>query len=822
MSSEAGQNESATTGSSVVNHLLSPRTLDSVWLFAVTSTAVLAVVAHGLSRLQRFDGVLALLVSALILWWFWPHVRACLPSQESEAPASPRGETLGVWLAMAAVVLVVAPYMSLEYWFGRDQGVYYLMTRRIVETGGTHIQLPFLARMRIGYGYNVVRLYPGILPIQTGPDEFVEGQLMFQFNHITPAMRAVAVDLLGSRGHSAAASAFAVMAVGGVAMVVRRSTHGWWGLLAAMTLVFNAVFLYCGRSTLTEVPTAAFMLGAVWVGSLFPRDETPVPLSTLFVLLISLVLFSRVDGVLVLPFAATFLVFRVACAPPTLQSSMWMVAGLALGFLLSMLDLRTFSWPYFETLWRDFNVLGPLFYGGSGLLAATAGACVVASRSDGLREDGAPLRWVRVLAGLVGVLVVLALAVSVARFVSAGQVDLELASKAKGFEQVELFELRAARELVWYLPVPLLLAALVGASTVLARARDPWAVALVASAFTVLAVFAYKTTIYPDHPWAARRWLPLLLPSMIVLAGSAVPRAAKRWQVALAGALVVAGCGSTILVHVQACQSWMFRARKTEYLEGMRKLEEAGERANAAVLLTTDGPTASAFTYLMDRPAVMIRRPLLRFGTKMVRVPAPEEFCAAGVDFNVYGYDHRGLWMPPVELKPQCYHPRVYQVLPLEEGEPVTLGFGDRDARRVLLEGFATPEGWGTWTNAKTAKFIVPIHQEMAGRALTLRFDARAFTPKIWPKQTFVIFVGNKKVATWVFDDAVGRPNMTVNLPPEMSDGLDRLMFRVELPDARSPSDLGVSGDKRVLGLGLHHVEIWETGKPPGGKSDPS
>jgi phosphoglycerol transferase len=114
------------------------------------------------------------------------------------------------------------------------------------------------------------------------------------------------------------------------------------------------------------------------------------------------------------------------------------------------------------------------------------------------------------------------------------------------------------------------------------------------------------------------------------------------------------------------------------------------------------------------------------------------------------------------------------------------------------VEGFAGPEQWGQWSKEDRVRlrFAQPLP-----RRLNLYLKAQAFGPNV--DKEFIIRVGGEE-----------RRFRMVGMPHEVfftfdTDGTQREVV-VEVPQAVSPKELGISGDERRLGMGVSKVGIGE------------
>lgn len=111
-------------------------------------------------------------------------------------------------------------------------------------------------------------------------------------------------------------------------------------------------------------------------------------------------------------------------------------------------------------------------------------------------------------------------------------------------------------------------------------------------------------------------------------------------------------------------------------------------------------------------------------------------------------------------------------------------------------EGLAGAEGWGRWSNADQVR--LHFRQPLPKR-LNLFLTLKAFGPNVGKD----------------FKVRVGQSETLIQLPPLpqelylrlQTDGTEKTLT-IEVPQAVSPNELGISGDTRRLGLGITRVEI--------------
>jgi hypothetical protein len=122
-----------------------------------------------------------------------------------------------------------------------------------------------------------------------------------------------------------------------------------------------------------------------------------------------------------------------------------------------------------------------------------------------------------------------------------------------------------------------------------------------------------------------------------------------------------------------------------------------------------------------------------------------------------------------------------------------------------LLDGWSTPEPWGTWTEGKNSHLILPLPTGADIRPMRLSINARGLLGEGHPSQTVTVSANGVAVGQIHFDDVHNSGWRTLavplNAPVRGRQGLIEVTFEIERPVR--PVDLGMSQDVRELGMGL-------------------
>ena len=137
-----------------------------------------------------------------------------------------------------------------------------------------------------------------------------------------------------------------------------------------------------------------------------------------------------------------------------------------------------------------------------------------------------------------------------------------------------------------------------------------------------------------------------------------------------------------------------------------------------------------------------------------------------------------------------------------------TLDFrADGNGALGLIQGWSEPEEWGTWSVSKLARVrlsvvspdTAPIHADL---------KYQAFVHARHPRLDIVCRVEGHDVAAWSCTTAApgGIQRLTIPATLVAADGTIELEFSISEP--RSPAELGVNSDHRLLGIGVETLRL--------------
>ncbi|MEV4549482.1 phospholipid carrier-dependent glycosyltransferase [Nonomuraea wenchangensis] len=481
----------------------------------------------------------------------------------------------------------------------------------------------------------------GALPIDVRPEAFggadpalvfdsvgfyrVDGGVAPQFMPGAPMLFAPG-DWLGAPFvMPAVLGALAVLTVAGV---TARLAGARWAAVAAAAFAVSLPILYTSRTTFSEIPSLILLFGglALTYDALERPDGRPGwwpgwLRGLLAGLVFGLAVLVRIDGLRdvlpVLAFAGLLVAMRRAgrargaLGPPLL-------AGLAAGAGLGMLAAYLLSRSYLNYLSGSVR---PLLLICAAVLVLTAAGTAAAPLLARLRAP----RWAP--AAGAGLVVLLMAALYARPWFQTVTRDPVTGDDRRTFEMIEaiqrangmpvdgrrLYFEQSLHWVAWYVGLPALVLATLAAALLTRRLlRDgtpfAWLLPLAVIGWTTVTTLV-RPEITPDHPWAARRLVPVVIPGLVVLAAYGLDRlrawtGGRRWVSALA---VVAVLVPPAVTSIGTAFTPVERGEAAAVATMCARLPER------ASVLIVERVTADRFTQVVrgmcDVPAASVRRP---------------------------------------------------------------------------------------------------------------------------------------------------------------------------------------------------------------------
>ncbi|WP_433252251.1 hypothetical protein ACQPYK_07460 [Streptosporangium sp. CA-135522] len=353
--------------------------------------------------------------------------------------------------------------------------------------------------------------------------------------------------------------AAAVLVLSGV---VARLVGARWAPLAALVFAVSLPILYTSRTTFSEIPSLILVFGGLallhdarvrlrsgttglgYLPSL-PSAEQPGRIrraqsdgavigAELAGLVLGLAVLVRIDGLRdVLPalvYAGLLIALRRAGTRDEGRLGVPLLLGLAAGAGTGVAAGYILSRPYLNYL---ADSLQPLLAISGAVLALALVVALLAPRLAPPTRRVVRTRWLPEVAGGLVALVMVAFAVrpwleTVIRW--PGTPDdrlnyefIERTQQANGLplNGTRLYYEESLYWVIWYVGVPVVvLATLAGAVLTRRMVRGRgfgWLLPLAVVGWTTVTTL-YRPGITPDHPWAARRLVPVIIPGLVLLA----------------------------------------------------------------------------------------------------------------------------------------------------------------------------------------------------------------------------------------------------------------------------------------------------------------
>jgi hypothetical protein len=348
--------------------------------------------------------------------------------------------------------------------------------------------------------------------------------------------------------------------------LARQYTGRAWAIVAVLALGVSAPQLHFSRNSYSEPVTMLFVVGGL---ALLREAQRRGKLSGygLAGLVLGSALLARIDGFFFLLAIPMYGAVALAAAPSgrrreTASQVGALLAGAAVPAVVAMANLVNLSPVYLHNLSGELAMIAE-----AGVATAVVGALAVAiAWSTRLlqRAAAAAARWLPA-AGAVAVILLAAVAASrplwyVGRDPSASESYthyITFLQKAEGLrlDGTRTYAEQSLEWLSWYWgPVTLALATLgvAFAAYRLLRRGDLWLVAPLGMFLSTALLYLTVPSIVPDQVWAMRRYLPVVIPGLLLAAVVVLGLLARRSRAAALLAGLLAGAMVLVPMYVSA------------------------------------------------------------------------------------------------------------------------------------------------------------------------------------------------------------------------------------------------------------------------------
>lgn len=498
------------------------------------------------------------------------------------------------WTALVPLALILLAAWRFsppsEYIIGgKDPGVYMNEGIQIAQRGGLVIRDPIVAAVPPfarplffppwgQTAYDSLR-FMGFFVI-----DLDEGTVIGQFPHLFPASIAIGYGIDGLTGARRTVAFWAIFGVLAVYFTSVRLIGRPAAAAAAGLLTLNVIEVWFAKYPNSEVVMQALLFAALlaFARAQVDGDRFFAPLGGA---LLGLLLFLRFDAVLAIAGVAGGLVlglFHGQRIRLSFVAALTVVGACAAFYLLGPMR------PYADRPITFLTTL-PRWEAVSLCAAGAAALAALLWRSRVTTSSERVTRWAPL--AIAGGLWLLAFYALVIRH-QAGKLAIHDAEALRTFTN-------------FYVTVPALLAALVGLT--LAARRWFWkAPALLITLIVFACFFFYKIRIVPEHFWMARRFLPVILPGVLLLASAAAlegmhrPRSAAGLGRALVRVLFIG------LLAFQYARASRPIAGYVEYAGLIPRLEHLAGSIGNDDLVVAEGRDAQTDIHVMALPLAYI------------------------------------------------------------------------------------------------------------------------------------------------------------------------------------------------------------------------
>lgn len=539
-------------------------------LVAVVAVAAIATVSLGLAETGRHDGLLAVVLGLVLT--------ACLA-----AAGAALGGRVDVRFDRSELALVAVTGLAAAFFFfpgfpyasaDKDPGIYVAHGFAIGNWGDSVIDDEAVQR-----GLDRSSL-PGVWP----PDGGAPGEATSQFYRLTSALLGTADDIAGPRGLFNLTPLLGVLSTAIFAVTVRRVAGTTTAWIATALLVTSMMQVWQAKYPSSEIPAQLYLMGAL-LGTVLAIDRGWAGGAFAAGLMIGTGLLGRPDGFLYLLVAAGLVAFGFAIGRLDRRIAVAVAAGVAL------------SLPF--ALWNAYEISGDYSSGngvpglplivaacvgllGLGAVARAALALIRRRSPDGATAAWASAERARPLLAVAGWLAAGALLLGFwYRPVLLGD---QYRMTAFSDEPLRTLNELNLQWLTGYLTSPGIVVMWFGLLCLLATRYKPALYVMLLPGLMVLPLYLWDSRVSARLMWWVRRYVPAVLPAVLVLMALALAWLIARQSRPLR-ALGVAG--AVALVVTYAAQSVPLRDHR----------EMGGSWEFAEAISTTAGDEQGVFLF---------------------------------------------------------------------------------------------------------------------------------------------------------------------------------------------------------------------------------
>lgn len=472
------------------------------------------------------------------------------------APASRRAAVLTLIAAVVALAWFAynVRYSAQDVYATRDPATYTLAARWLMD----HHSLVINAQPQLFGSPHGADIQSGGFQTLASPYVYAQG------DHLLPVMLSMGGSALGVTALfkiNVAIGAFALFALFGLA---RRIVGPVLALVAMATLAVSIPMIYVARDTYSEPLTLLFLAGglAILHRAMTSRRVADFAVAGLVAGCSAMVRIDSYAALIGVAVTACFVGAVAAERRPAVLRAAALLGGAGLPVLLGWMDVAQLSPQYYNS--QHHNIMTLLVMLAAVLVVGGALAWRLGPDTR-LRAALASSRVRNRLTAGASIVIVLAFAVLASRPLwqqTHGHYDNPNLQNMQRYSHVpvdgtRLYNEQTVHWLAMYfgwLTVVLAVAGYAVLVNAFARRCDYALVGVLTTGLGMSALYLWTAQITPDQPWAMRRYVPVVLPVMIIAAvaalGAAVSWAARRRRPLLPGAALLAVGAAVVMVVV--------------------------------------------------------------------------------------------------------------------------------------------------------------------------------------------------------------------------------------------------------------------------------
>jgi hypothetical protein len=139
---------------------------------------------------------------------------------------------------------------------------------------------------------------------------------------------------------------------------------------------------------------------------------------------------------------------------------------------------------------------------------------------------------------------------------------------------------------------------------------------------------------------------------------------------------------------------------------------------------------------------------------------------------------------------------------------PTVLSTSTGSGRRPIMNhGWSDAEQWGTWSSGTQATLQLNFQPPQSGEVV-MTIIGNAFVNELHHEQQIILLIDGQQVDAWTVRHPATKIERRIVIDSQGLNSQGRLSLEFKLPNATSPSTLGLSGDSRKLALWLSEIRL--------------